>query len=581
MTFESLANETLLHLFEFLSTTDLIHAFHGLKTRLNSLLLDHFAVYGIDFRSMYSDDFVAICREYLPTLIDKVPSLYLPEKNGPSQRLNELDAHGFKLGQFVQLKSLSLSYLSYKQLINKIVLALPHLINLTHLTLEHCYLTKGECGFLSAGHPIINCIWRLPKLTHCYFHNTYARQMGFTSFAEPTVTSSSITCLSISSITDHFFNLNKICERTPNLQHFAISFLWHFPNEFINSPILSITSLELSISGCQCDLAEILQFLPNLYQLKVYRDHYISGNEWQRIISNNLPKLKRFHFRMRDSLTRDESAEEYIDKLLNTFRTPFWLEERDWYVQCDWNPNENRVILYTLPYAFEYFCISDQTVGKLNYCQGKNQQSYDAVRHLGFYVEPAKCSQLFDSQFYKIKSLEIRFPVSDYFWSIVPTFDHLTSCTIIPGPSTEECKNQLQLLLSRASSLLFLGFSKNHKAGSIESLPLETKNTMIKCFSLQGSYGSYDEKQCMSFSHSPLAMQCEELHISVENRISICYLVKTMHNLRLLYVKCDDDKQKEYATEDNFIDWLRNQLTDRQPLVEISRWNSIILLKTS
>jgi hypothetical protein len=82
MKFELLANETLLHLFEFLSTTDLTHAFHGLNARLNSLVSDHLAECSIDFRSMYSNDFIAICRDYLPTLI------VFTRKNDPSQRLN-------------------------------------------------------------------------------------------------------------------------------------------------------------------------------------------------------------------------------------------------------------------------------------------------------------------------------------------------------------------------------------------------------------------------------------------------------------------------------------------------------------
>ncbi|CAF4023972.1 unnamed protein product [Rotaria sordida] len=126
---------------------------------------------------------------------------------------------------------------------------------------------------------------------------------------------------------------------------------------------------------------------------------------------------------------------------------------------------------------------------------------------------------------------------------------------------------------------------------SIENLPLEIKNASIKRLDLQRLHGSYDEQQCMKFSHSRLAMQCEELHISVKNRISICYLVKTMPNLRLLHVKCEENEQKQYSIEDNkqdqnstedkLVNWLEQQLSGVRSLVEIFGCHGTIVLRIS
>ena len=139
----------------FLSITHLIH---GRKGRFNSFLVHYFEVHGIDFRSMYSDDFVAICREYLPTLIDKIFSLYLSERHGALQQLDELDANQFTLAQSVRLTSLALSNLSCKQWMNKMVAWLSHLISLTHSNLHHCSLTQDEYGYASTTLPVINAI---------------------------------------------------------------------------------------------------------------------------------------------------------------------------------------------------------------------------------------------------------------------------------------------------------------------------------------------------------------------------------------------------------------------------------------
>ncbi len=53
----------------------------------------------------------------------------------------------------------------------------------------------------------------------------------------------------------------------------------------------------------------------------------------------------------------DDNKQKQVEELLQTFRTTFWLEERQWFVECQWNPSpsDNQAFLYTLPYAFERF----------------------------------------------------------------------------------------------------------------------------------------------------------------------------------------------------------------------------------
>ncbi|CAF2077189.1 unnamed protein product [Rotaria magnacalcarata] len=595
MNFESLANELLLYLFKFLRTDHLIYAFHGLNSRFYSLLLHHFTVYGIDSRLFHHNDFVIMCEKYFPTLIDKVSSLYLSEKEDSLKLFNQLNAHGFAIDQFIQLKSLSLSYLSEEQIMDQIMFALPHFINITHLTLQHCSLPQSP-GSVSEeqinARPFINCIWSLPKLTHCCFINTFVCKFSSAFFTEPTVISSSITHLFLFGVHDDALCLDRICETTPKLQHFSESSPDLNTSEIPRFPLLSMTSLELSCTGCGSTLLHILQWIPNLYRLKLKDIPYINGHEWESCISNHLPKLKIFNFQMEGRFSRNETIDVQVDDMLNKFRTQFWLDEHGWFIACYYEPTNRSFYLCTLPYVFDTFQMRYPLLYKSTCSNENNDQSFDTVRHLIYDVQSMNDCSSSNIRFYKLETLEIKVALRNYFWSIVPTLNHLTSCTIASYDNSQECINQLQLLLSRATRLTLLKFTGHSRDISIENLLLETNNASIKRLNLQTNFISYDEEQCARFSCTRLAVQCEELHIRVKSRISICYLIKTMYNLRLVYVKYDDDEydslrpitgNEKFDNSEKYdiISWLWEQLLGIRRFVEITGCYKNVVLRLS
>jgi hypothetical protein len=328
--------------------------------------------------------------------------------------------------------------------------------------------------------------------------------------------------------------------------------------------------------------------MPNLYRLKVQCCTYIRGDEWEQLISNYLPKLKIFHLKMVSIIEMNPMTEEDVEKILDGYRTPFWLDEHNWFVRCDWNPTRSNFHIYTLPYAFDRFYISCPIIGKSTCLQQTNEPSYDSVRSLRYDIESTAWSQLSDIQLCKIEKLEVTFPVNDYFWSMIPTFDHLISCKIISRNNSEECQRQIQLFISRTTRLLFLKFCKYRRDYSTENSLLEIRKSSLKRIDLKGH--SYNEEQCIKFARSALAMECEELHIHVKNRTSLCDLVKTMHNLRLLYVTCDDvektsqrywGKQEEDLTKDEFVIWLHQHLSSIRTLVQIICYRFDYTLKFS
>ncbi|CAF1184385.1 unnamed protein product [Adineta steineri] len=62
--------------------------------------------------------------------------------------------------------------------------------------------------------------------------------------------------------------------------------------------------------------------------------YLITGDRWEHLICNYLPKLKTFKLRMSDDLPVNDNIEERADELINSFRSSFWIKERRWFVRC-------------------------------------------------------------------------------------------------------------------------------------------------------------------------------------------------------------------------------------------------------
>ena len=104
---ESLANEILLNLFEFIPPLYLFHAFCGVNSRFNTLIFVRFRKYHFDFRSISKKDFNIICRIYLPLIIDQMISFRFSDDDyTPRQSINFL-SHNLNISQFKYLRSLT------------------------------------------------------------------------------------------------------------------------------------------------------------------------------------------------------------------------------------------------------------------------------------------------------------------------------------------------------------------------------------------------------------------------------------------------------------------------------------------
>jgi hypothetical protein len=110
-------------------------------------------------------------------------------------------------------------------------------------------------------------------------------------------------------------------------------------------------------------LTSILSLTPSLIYLKIIClpdpfDTIADGFRWEQFIRTNLPLLHKFEFFF-TNIYNVYYGRRNIQLLISRFQTPFWLEEKQWFVACDYINYLNQVMLYTTPICntdFTYEC---------------------------------------------------------------------------------------------------------------------------------------------------------------------------------------------------------------------------------
>ncbi|UJR17817.1 hypothetical protein I4U23_004716 [Adineta vaga] len=554
MKLELLPVELLLCLFDYFSTNDLLKQFYHLNFHFDSLLLNYVRSHGFNFRSISKIDFDTICLKYLPNMANQIASLGLSDCENTPGQTNQFFKYGFTLSEFTHLKSLSLYGISSEQTIDRILSELSRLDHLTYLIFKQCSFAMRD------SRTRINAIWSLVKLRHCCLENS----AGY--FLSPTVTSSSIRSFSSCMVPVSDNDFTGLLAHTPNLRHFSIdfSFLWTF--SFVFPSNMLIKTLEVSLANVNTTLLmPFLQQLHNLRRLKLRMQYcFIYGEQWEQIIKTHLPNLLLFQFRMKSAFEKENNREERIDEILDTFRSPFWLKEHRWYVRCDWSPDYGKMYLYTVPYAFQNFTFEFSVISKSTYPRKNNRRLYDLVRTLTYKPQLSKWSIRSQIQFFNIHTLSVEFPISDFFYSMVPNLCQLMSLDVWSNDRSTNSNMQLQVLLDRSPNLLSLRYRIWPSSDSTQMPPYENRSTSVRYLDLRYMNRCYDNEQCIALGHSPLGRQCEILSLSVKNENCIFDLANTMDYLRTLNIAHNSYTQRIWSsTKDELIKEVSQNKTSR------------------
>lgn len=593
MYFESLANELFLEVFKYLSTSHIYHAFHGLNIRLDELILEYFRNAHLDFRSISKLDFDIIVQEYLPGMLDRITSLCLSDDDDTPGQIDEFFSHGLELRQLVNLHYLLLSNIRSESIMDKIILDLPYLSNLTHLTFEQCYFASQNT--LEKAFTYGNSIWSLPQLICLYFKvnykyrqshhivDKYRRDNGIC--IRTSVTSSTLECLSIIGVTYCSVDLTELHKHTPHLRRLSIDEFTVTENpSYAIMPQLTTLIISYSLNYTwHRHFLEMLRNLPNLMYFKLDYDYgypSMDGGDWEQLIHNHLPKLQRLEFRMLQRMSDSEysSEEGQIDRILNSYRSDFWLVERSWFVQFDWIPGKYYGYLYTLPYAFDKFQILAAIRSKSTYLLDLNEHSYRCVKSLMYKPRMDGLPSVSHTQFFHIEHLSIDLPVSAYFHCLVPRLDHLISIDVLSDNYDDHCQEQLQDLLDRAPRLTSIRISWKTLSSSLQQL-FESQHLSVYQLELLYYGGTFDREQCMMLRKIISTIQCRVLNLVLADRTFMLDLINTMPHLQAINVQCRTGKRHPSSklTEKNSA-WLQQQLSSTDIHAIITQQNDFIRL---
>ena len=411
-------------------------------------------------------------------------------------------SYHFTLRQFIHLKSLSLSHIRFNNTYYNILQDLPHLQRLTSFKIDtlHYQYDRENISYM------LHIIWNLPKLIHCYLTNISINfSDGELTF--PDAISSSMKYLSIDEMQ---FTLNQVftlLKQTPNLRYLHINIkTLHDMNQSLTPFCSSLTVFKVHFSSPMLDqITNLLQHVPNLHHLTFESDGIlIDGHQWETLITTYLSKLRRFQFLSQMKFYTQWNKEKKIDRLLDTYRTSFWLDQHQWFVRCDWTRQEDAdfttryLILYTLPYFQNSFQYSE-----ISYSKSTCPNDLDFWSYIRF-PNVQQCSSL-----HSIRSL---FP------RILTTLDQLVSLSIWNNDDYND-------LFDHAPRLSVLNFRTFYRS------QLSLQNTSIRClyFSISERFNA---EQCAELCHSPLFQQCQLLRIGLHRREIVLDLRQKMLNLR-------------------------------------------------
>ncbi|CAF1307419.1 unnamed protein product [Rotaria sordida] len=111
----------------------------------------------------------------------------------------------------------------------------------------------------------------------------------------------------------------------------------------------------------------------------------MDGHRWKCFITNFLPKLKIFRFKMAIYFYNFDTVKERGNYMLDSLQSQFWIDEHQWFVRCYWN-SENKynqcILFYTLSYTFSHLSITNNHLWSRSTCPyHRNDWSSSRVRY--------------------------------------------------------------------------------------------------------------------------------------------------------------------------------------------------------
>ena len=327
--------ETLHHIFDELDAQTIVLGLARTCQRLRAVVKSYDR-YRLNFQWLSKSDFKLMCH-----LVDPrdVISLTLSHVDRNLDHV-ELFLSLFKARRLSRLRTLKLSAIAEKQL-KPILQSIPFQ-SVTSLSVD---IGNTDGRRFNTTTKFLSSAFAQTKL--CRLEVTFALQrLEKIRWSDQT----QLEYLSIDESVD-WDSLCEILAQLPRLRTLVLSDVG-LPSSASRSPVLAqITSLTFTHANLFIGTLELmLSFMPSLNHFKLIgHGDYADGNRWEHFIEAKLPLLTKFEFFTKDSYG-PRSTPASIESVVTSYRTPFWLEQKKWFVTCEYSTvNPATISLFTMP----------------------------------------------------------------------------------------------------------------------------------------------------------------------------------------------------------------------------------------
>ena len=558
MKLELLPNELLLEILDYVDDVERLLVC-SLNARLKGLLSIRSKRYCLNFHSVTKQNLDRICRQFLPKMLDRIVTLHLSDDDDTPNQITQFFSYGFSLLQMTHLTTLSIFHLRRAEILNKILSQLFRVRQLTSLKIEHIHFGMEETD------QFMRIIWSLPKLTH--FHIAGESFRRYCCLPELTI----FAPFKRLYMMDSSFTAEQLChllECAVYLEHLSISV--HSKQQIFDASSRSVspslTVLKIAYTGKHSleELRSIFPLLPNLRELEIEIDDlFITGNQWGAMIRSYLSKLTIFRLLMSFAVTFNGNMEHYVVELLESFRTPFWLSERQIFFRCQWQPKllahqlSYSMQLYTLPYGFETFNYGNLIRTKSTCPSEAEYWFYNRVNNLNvaFIAKSIglSCSLV---RFVNIVSLTIGNEIEMVDKICLFALERLTTLHLYH--LHDRYQAHLQALLDRAPRLNTLIFEESH------SRTFFVNNASVRRLIIRDKH-FYDVAECVQLCATKLFQQCEVLEMNLRTYGSLFRLLRKIPHIHVILFKCQNEQQwknraPSLSKQNELVQWLRSSL---------------------
>ncbi|UJR17239.1 hypothetical protein I4U23_004134 [Adineta vaga] len=390
--FETLSNELIFNIFDYLSCSDIIDAFQQLNSRFQSLLYSY-QQYSFDISTMRDKSkFHSI--QQLPINISQIKSLRLCSNQYSCIDIDQyLSFYPMHL-HYSTLQLFSFTGTDSNQL-RSFIFLLPNFQRLKYLSLS---LRKYNCQFhmSNARLNLLRCIILFKIRTLKSF--TWNIDSSFFTGKDITISDDKSTIEYYEFKLMCYDDLSWLNLYSRNIKSIAIrNFIFDFNNLKIQR-FETITCLKFHDISRFDNIPLLFKRLLCLTQLnhlelegELGRDDYIFGYQWEHVINTYLSQLKTFRFFF---AVDERLVPKPYENLIESFKSNYWLKDKKWFVNSDYLTGY-RLFLYTLPcikkeliYLQPYNRISSSSQSAINVQQLHidtiSTQLFDFKRHFNF-----------------------------------------------------------------------------------------------------------------------------------------------------------------------------------------------------